>query len=58
LVGFNILIVCDKFDSGYGQTLEDFWGYATNLFAATCDYVSFVTTYQLNQIWGGFAIIL
>jgi hypothetical protein len=43
-------------------TLEEMWGYATILFATTCDYVSFVTTfattYQLHQIWGGFATIL
>ncbi len=34
-------------------------GYATIQFATTCDYVSFATifaiTYQLHQIWGGFA---
>jgi hypothetical protein len=43
-------------------TLKEMWGYATIIFATTCDYVSFVaifaTTYQLHQIWGGFATIL
>jgi hypothetical protein len=38
------------------------WGYSTILFATTCDYVSFATTfattYQLHQIWGGFMTIL
>jgi hypothetical protein len=42
--------------------LKEMWGYTTILFATTCDYVSFVTTFattiQLHQICGGFAIIL
>jgi hypothetical protein len=44
------------------MTLKEMWGYATILFVTTCDYLSFVTifttTYQLHQIWGGFATIL
>jgi hypothetical protein len=42
----------------YVVAIEEMWGYATILFATTCDYMSFVTTYQLHQIWGGFATIL
>jgi surface polysaccharide O-acyltransferase-like enzyme len=45
-----------------GIKLEEMWGYATILFVTPCNYVSFVTTfattYQLYQIWGGFATIL
>jgi hypothetical protein len=44
------------------SSLEEMWGYATILFTTICDYVSFATTfattYQLHQIWGGFATIL
>jgi hypothetical protein len=44
------------------NTLEEIWGYSTILFVITCDYVLFVTTfatsYQLHQIWGGFATTL
>jgi hypothetical protein len=36
-------------------SLKEMWGYATILFAITCDYVSFATTfattYQLHQTW-------
>jgi hypothetical protein len=46
----------------YVVAIEEMWGYATILFVITCDYVSFaitfVTTNQLHQIWGGFATIL
>jgi hypothetical protein len=46
----------------YDKALRKFWGHATILFATTCDYVSFVTTfvttYQIHQIWGGFVTIL
>jgi hypothetical protein len=38
--------------------LKEMWGYATILFAIICNYVSFATTYQLHQIWGGFMTIL
>jgi hypothetical protein len=45
-----------------GLSLEEMKGYATIQFATACDYVSFATTsaitYQLHQIWGGFATIL
>ncbi len=47
-------------------TLEQMWGYVTILFVTTCNYMSFattfvitfVTTHQFHQIWGGFATIL
>jgi len=46
----------------YVVAIEEMWEYATILFAITCNYVSFAitfaTTYQLHQIWGGFATIL
>jgi hypothetical protein len=46
----------------FKDTLEEMQRYVTILFATTCDYVlfatTFATTYQLHQIWGGFAIIL
>jgi hypothetical protein len=36
-------------------SLAEMWGYATILFAITCDYVlfpiTFAATYQLHQIW-------
>jgi hypothetical protein len=42
--------------------LEEMWEYANILFAITCNYVLFVsifaTTYQLHQVWGGFATII
>jgi hypothetical protein len=51
----SVRLDCDK-------ALGKIWGYATILFATTCDYVlftiTFATTYQLHQFWGGFVTIL
>ncbi len=60
LIDINVIHLFVLFEHWY--SLEEIWGYATTQFATTCDYVSFTTTfattYQLDQIWGGFATIL